>query len=311
MTHNYFDRVTTIPNRLTTISRFTKLFKDKKVRIITSVLSAYLVIIVGGLHFFNVAQNTNIANANPPENTAGIIASLSSLVPIDSTKKTGETIEMTLELQNTSSVDVLSEVQIDMYSTKETINWAKTVVKKNTINSTDNHSFNLPDIFQSEKTRYTISGKLANEDTQNIAIMARVKYTVKDSAKEITTNRTFVSIDGSVKIEQNATLKTNKLEYKSAEKPFFIVAKPTNVQEEWLGQVVIFDKHTGNIVDSMACNIPQNTEQNTCQVEAPNLAGGQYKAVFMINDMEKSNAIDFGVGGKSVIQVFEKFRVRK
>ncbi len=317
MTHNYFDRVATIPAHIQKdkllIRLFQKTFRNKKIQILATVFGIFTLITTGMLvvNDTNTSKNA-FANSSFISSTpaTGIIATMDSLLPSGITKNSGDTIELALNLQNTGTKDTLTEIVIDIYNTKDTVKWNTATLKKNSIGSSDGHSFVLPNLASSEKAKYILKGTVGNNDAKNIAIMTRVKYTTNDSAKEITSNRVFVSLDNSIKIEQDASLKINKLEYKSAEKLLFTVAKPTNVQEEWPGQITINDKNTGNIVATARCEIL--AKELECKGEMLNLVSGKYSAVFMINDMQKSNTIEFAVNGvdtNNAVEVFKKFKV--
>lgn len=316
MTHNYFDRVKTIPANIQKNRLLQKLFRNKKFQIVSSMIAVSTFIVATSILITVNNNPSKTVSASFPisADTTSIIATMDSLLPSGVTKTSGESVELALNLQNTGSIDVLSEIVIDVYNTKNTVKWETATFKKTAIKSLDGHSFSLPNLSKLEKTKYILKGTITNNDTKNIAAMTRVKYTVNDSAKEITSNRIFVSLDNSIKIEQNASLKINKLEYKSDEKMLFTVAKPTNVQEEWLGQLVVNNKNTGNIVANIECKIL--AKESKCQGEIPKLYAGQYFIVFMINDMQKSNLINFAINTDTLkdkvdntIEIFNKFRV--
>ena len=190
MTHKYLSQIRTIPNYHDDQSEFARILrkakytfktasnmiiKNKKTRIITSVLAIYMLLTSGFVVAF-VNVDNNKANAQ-------LFAPVSSLeITVTKQKVEADNIEVKLEVQNKTNQSI-ARPMLQLQSSLDNIKWN---LAYNNINSNNidlsSSGFRLDNIGPSQKTSYNLYGKLTNPNIDNIAIQTNVTYKSENQA---------------------------------------------------------------------------------------------------------------------------------
>jgi hypothetical protein len=202
MTHKYLTQIRTIPNYHEDQSDFAKtwrsvnytiksasnlLIKNKKTRIIASVLGVYMILTSGFVvAFLNVDNNK--ANAQ------NILAKSDISVSIKKQKIEGGNISLKLEVQNQTNQTIINPV-FNLQSSFDNIVWVSSFNDFNNNNvQAQGSSFKLTNIGPSQKAIYNVYGKLSNTNISNIAVATNVSYMSNNEAQEITSPKFLIGI---------------------------------------------------------------------------------------------------------------------
>jgi hypothetical protein len=200
MTHNYINQIRTIPNyhedhsdiakTLRKVSYATKsatnfIIKNKKTRVITSVLAVYMVITSGFVaSFVNINNNEAKAGAYEPSKDVGIV--------VKDIRSNGQKINLDVEITNSSKLN-LSKPFIQIKNTNNKINWIEVINVKNNQKNKYQSGTALEDLSAGQKSTYRFSGELTDPTVKNVALMVEGFYSVNSNKVEIASPRSFVS----------------------------------------------------------------------------------------------------------------------
>ncbi len=190
--------------------------KRKYRNLIVTVVGVYL--IAGSILTFFIfnRSNPNRAQASEP-------ALISGSVRFSKEKKfgLGEEIKILATFQNTSIVETISQVSVNLLSTKEAVRWEGA----ENLNTTNNQKIkielgklNLPDLSPGERAEYEISGTLKDATIDFLTILGKLNYNNSQGQQRTDTNRIYTQLISSTKTSQeNLPLVLDKETYDPGE----------------------------------------------------------------------------------------------
>jgi hypothetical protein len=282
-THSHY-RVKSLPTKPQNFLQ--NLFKRKRTKVIASIVGFYLVIGGGvGILLFN--PNSGIAQAS---NVPVAVAAIFEINNIDAIVQNG-VLDGTLTITNQSQSEELSNVALDMYSTKESVSWSEVRYKDSTesIKPTEKTIFKLLPLKKNSSTVINIKGLLNNKSLPNVGLMAKVTFDSKQGQLETTSNRILIKLSENASMQGALpNLKTDKLEYLAKEKVYFSLE---NFRAEDKGKIrlSIANKNTGELVaNTLEC---QSDIQEQCLIGYEKLEPGKYGALFFDNNRNPASQI--------------------
>jgi hypothetical protein len=202
MTHKYLTQIRTIPNyhedqsdlaktwrsiNYTFKSASNLLIKNKKTRIITSVLAVYMILTSGFVvAFINVENNQANAQSVPPTSNLEI--------SIKKQKIEAGKITVKLEIQNKTSQTIVNP-NFKFQSSFDNVAW---LTSNNDLNNNkvdpQSEVFKLANVGPSQKVSYSVYGQLKNPDVSNIAINTKVLYYTENKSQEISSPKFLIDL---------------------------------------------------------------------------------------------------------------------
>jgi hypothetical protein len=275
------------------------LHNPKKRQVIVSILSIYT--LVGGLVAFTMfSQTEKPAAAYEP-------ALISTTIELREDKEfaIGDTINVNLTLQNTSSEQSINDVDLELLSTKNIIKWNKVeytnkdISTKNFLINNDHTKLDL--LSSGERSEYTASGTLTDNSIPLSTVIGKIAFTNQEGAQNFTTNKILVTAkESKAALNDTLELKSDKNVYKLDEKINLTIAPQGDTVIESLkdtvGKVYVTNKATKEIVQEDTCTID---ETNTCLDTLNGLPVGKYSSVYITKDNKKISLLNqFEVLGK-------------
>jgi hypothetical protein len=273
-------------------TRLNKFYRKRQ--LVVSVIGAY--VLVGGLLGYM------LLNSGGDSAKASETASVNAAIRLVENKKyqIGDKMQVAITLQNTSITESLNNVNVDLFTTKDSVNWTEMVGGNQKDSGTkivaEANSFKLPLLSSGERVEYTISGILQNNQINSLNIMAKIRFLNKLGQNEITTNRLDVSLDGSKSLGASAlSLSTLKDRFNPGEEVFFELNQPAERLGKLTGKLYVSQKESGQVVSTQTCDFDA---LGKCQVRVNDLNKGQYSALFM-DESESvfSSVANFQVSG--------------
>jgi cyclophilin family peptidyl-prolyl cis-trans isomerase len=202
MTHKYLTQIRTIPNYQQDQSDFAKtwrsisysfkstanlLVKNRKTRIIASVLGVYTVITSGFMVAFINVEN-NQANAQSFVTTNGLE------INIKKQKVEFGNIFLKLDVKNKTNQTIVEPI-FKFQSSYNNVQWISSFneTNNNKIDAIESN-FQLANIGPSQTVVYNIYGKLNNPQIDNIAVDTIVKYSSENLVKEVNSPKFLIEI---------------------------------------------------------------------------------------------------------------------
>jgi hypothetical protein len=275
------------------------LHNPKKRQVIISILGIYT--LVGSLVAFSMFSRTE----QPVSAYEPALISANMQLSEDKEFAVGDTININLTLQNTSSEQAINDINLELLSTKDVIKWDKI----EHIHSTTSKSYKIEknrttlDLLSSgERIDYNISGKLSDNTVPLSTVIGKINFTNQEGAQNVSTNKILVTAKESKAIV-NSTLevKTDKNVYRDTDKITLTLAPKgefeTSDIQNTTGKIYITNKTTKEVVRDDTCTID---ESNSCVDEIGTLPVGKYSTLFINKDEKKMSLIgQFEVLGKS------------
>jgi hypothetical protein len=291
-THSHY-RVRSLPTKSQNF--FLSLLKRKKTKIIASIVGFYFVL-GGGLGFMLFKPNSEVAQAS---NIPVAVAANFSINNIDAIVQDG-LIDGSISLTNQSLTEDLTNVNLDLYSTKESVKWSQLNYEgspENIIPSKDS-TFSLLPIKKNSSVNINIKGLLINKSLPNVGLMAKIIFDSRQGQLETTSNRILLKLGEGGSVQgQLPNLKTDKIEYLAKEKVFFNLENFDSRKKNNI-KLSISNKVTGELVaNTLEC---QSDIEGQCLISYDKLDAGKYGAVFLDKDKNPaSQIINFEVKNSS------------
>ena len=272
---------------------FTRFGRRKQ--LIVSVLAVYF--IVGGLIGYSL-WNTNGEDAKASEN-----ASVSASIRLNEEKdfSVGDTISLNVTIQNTSVVESINSIALDLFSTNSSVTWS--TINGGNIRSLDLNSdkqvnsFKLPVLSSGERVEYIATGKIDKADTEYLTILGKIRFLNKSGLQESSTNRVFTKlINSGAKIGRSLELKLESNKISSGAGAAFNLRWPEGTinPRTLTGKVYLSDRNSTNVIASSDCQVAESV----CTGEFNNLATGNYSLLFVDSNEEVySNIASLDVAG--------------
>jgi hypothetical protein len=203
MTHKYISQIRTIPNFYEDQSETAKswrkfsysaksasnfIVKNKKTRVIASVLGIYMVL-TSGFMVSIVGANDSLAKA---ANAVEVSKDIS--IVIKNTKTAGNKINLDLELINDSK-NTIQKPFIQIRSTNNKIDWSEVVNQKNNSKSNYQSGVVVEDILAGQKSTHKITGQLTDANIKNLALTVEGVYNINQEKIQIASPRSFVTFE--------------------------------------------------------------------------------------------------------------------
>lgn len=272
---------------------FTRFGRRKQ--LIVSVLAVYF--IVGGLIGYSL-WNTNGEDAKASEN-----ASVSASIRLNEEKdfSVGDTISLNVTIQNTSVVESINSIALDLFSTNSSVTWS--TINGGNIRSLDLNadkqvnSFKLPVLSSGERVEYIATGKIDKADTEYLTILGKIRFLNKSGLQESSTNRVFTKlINSGAKIGRSLELKLESNKISSGAGAAFNLRWPEGTvnPRTLTGKVYLSDRNSTNVIASSDCQV----SDSVCTGEFNNLTTGNYSLLFVDSNEEVySNIVSLDVAG--------------
>ena len=287
-THSHY-RVRSLPTKPQNF--LLTMFKRKKTKVIASIVGFYI-IVSGGVGLLLFKPNSEVAQAS---NIPVAVAANFELNNIDAILQ-NSLIDGNLTLTNQSMTEDLTNVSLDLYSTKESVGWnqinyqeSKEAIKPNTPTT-----FSLLPIKKNSTVVLNVKGVLKNKSLPNVGLMAKVIFDSKQGQLETTSNRILLKLgEGGSTIGALPNLKTDKLEYLAKEKVFFSLENFSSESKNKI-KLSISNKNTGELVaNTLEC---QSDIEGQCLISYDKLESGKYGAMFFDKDKNPaSQIVDFEI----------------
>jgi hypothetical protein len=282
-THSHY-RVRSLPAKPQNF--FLTLLKRKKTKIIASIVGFYLVL-SGGVGFMFFRPNADVAQAS---NVPVAVVANFNINNIDAIVQ-NNLIDGSLTLTNQSLTEDLTNVNLDLYSTKESVKWSQLNYEgsSETIAPNAETTFALLPIKKNSTVILNIKGILKNKSLPNVGLMAKIIFDSKQGQLETTSNRILIKLsDNSTVQGLLPNLKTDKLEYLAKEKVFFNLDGFDSQQKNKI-KLSISNKATGELIaNTLEC---QSDIEGQCLIGYDKLEAGQYGAVFFDKDKNPASQI--------------------
>ncbi|MEM1312043.1 MAG: hypothetical protein AAGF07_01105 [Patescibacteria group bacterium] len=276
-----FYKVNTLPSRATQanlgiINRLTK--GRRRRQLVASIVGVY--IIVGGLAGWVLFNN----NANSAQASEPALISASLKITEDKEYKLGDNIKIGLTLQNTSVSESLNNININVFSTKDSIRWSSinsgTITSKN-LTITPEGLVQLPLLSSGERVEYELLGNIQNNQLEYTNIQAKLKYLNREGAQDAETNRVRLNTK-TVPEKTLLNLSTNKDSFAVGEELAFTLEPSENQNTN--GKIYISNRQTQELTDTLECDV-ENGE--LCEHNLASLPLGDYSALYI--DSEENN----------------------
>ncbi len=218
----------------------------------------------------------------------------------------GSRVEVSLTLQNTSIVEPINNLNIELRSTKNAVVWQTAMLKTNTLQMKElkptGNIFVIPFLTAGERAEYKVVGTLADDDFDFLTLVANITFRNREGLQTAVTNRVFTKIEESFNRNNLLKLEPTKLSYKREDKvELKLFAQNHNGEPDPLaplikGKVYITQKDTKNTIASLDCQIGN---QPQCVVNLEKLEPGNYTAIFISEDEQVLSQIaQFKVEGQ-------------
>jgi hypothetical protein len=298
MPKNSFYKIISAPrHRRNIIAKI--LHNPKKRQVIISILSIYT--LVGSLVAFTMFSRTEKpATAYEPASISGTLA-----LSQDKEYTIGETISVSLTLQNTSSDQSIGDINLNLLSTKDVIRWNKIdYVNKDTVSKNqviDKNRIGLDLLSSGERSEYLISGILSDNQIPLSTVVAKISFTNQEGLQNFSTNKILVSSkESKVVVDNKLEIKSDKNVYKVDERINLTVALQDSLEtsklENTVGKIYVTNKTTKEVVRDDTCTID---ETNSCLDEIIGLPAGRYSSIYISKDNKKMSLINqFEILGK-------------
>lgn len=299
MSQNSFYKIISSPRRQRNI--ITKILHNpKKRQLIISILSIYT--LVGGLVAFTMFSRTEQPTvAYEP----ALISSTISLLE-DKEFAVGDTVNVNITVQNTSSDQSINDINLDLLSTKDIIHWDN-ISYANKDLSMKNQAINknrikLDLLSSGERSEYTVSGTLTDNQIPLSTVIGNISFINQEGLQNITTNKILVSSKELKEIVNNVLeINPNKKVYKIDEKISLTVTSKGDLEYEEQGDIVgkiyITNKTTKEIIREDTCTID---DTKSCISVIEGLSVGNYSSIYISKDDKKISLISqFEVLGKN------------
>ena len=218
----------------------------------------------------------------------------------------GDTVNVSLTLQNTSSEQVINDIDLSLQSTKDIIKWSKVESNGKNLSSKsykiDNNKTKLDLLSSGERAEYIISGTLSDNQTPLTTVIGNISFTNQEGSQSFSTNKILVNAKvPKAAVYNTLEIKTDKNVYKSDEKISLTLAPKGDFEEKnvqnTVGKVYISNKLTKEVVSDDTCTID---ETNSCVDVISALPAGKYSTLFIDKSETKMSVIgQFEVLGKS------------
>ena len=287
-THSHY-RVRSLPTKPQNF--LLTMFKRKKTKVIASIIGFYIVV-SGGVGMLLFKPNSEVAQAS---NIPVAVAANFELNNIDAILQ-NNLIDGNLTLTNQSLTEDLTNVSLDLYSTKESVGWTQINYQDSAelIKPNAPTTFSLLPIKKNSTIILNVKGILKNKSLPNVGLMAKIIFDSNQGQLETTSNRILLKLgEGGSKVGALPNLKTDKLEYLAKEKVFFSLENFSSENKNKI-KMSISNKNTGELMaNTLEC---QSDIEGQCLISYDKLETGKYGAIFFDKDKNPaSQIVDFEI----------------
>lgn len=204
MTHKYLSQIRTIPNYQDDQSDLAKswrkakytfkaasnvIIKNKKTRIIASVLAIYMILTSGFVIAF-----VNVDNSQAKAQSLMPLPAKDLEVNIKKQRVESGNISLKLEVQNKTNQTIVNPL-FQFQSSYNNIQWSTSYndINNNKVDAQDS-MFKLSSIGPSQKVTYSIYGKISNTNIENIAVTTKTSYFLENQNKELTSQKFLIDL---------------------------------------------------------------------------------------------------------------------
>ncbi len=274
----------------------------KKMQLVASIVGVYVVAAaLIGMVFLNFGK---------PQAEASESAFISSSLKIVDDKEQynlGDKIETKITLQNTSLVESINNLGLELKSTKGAVKWESlTIIAGRNQNQTvqaQGDFFQLPVLSSGERIEYLATGYLEKNDLDYVTILGDIRFINSEGSQEADTNKVFTPINSVGGLtNQLLSLKTEGEVYAPGEEVAFTVSHEKTVENnpiypQFAGKIYISKTDSKELVNVLDCEL---NESGFCINNILNLEPGNYSSLFISEDEGSYSQIhNFSVNGSS------------
>jgi hypothetical protein len=257
------------------------LFIRNRRRVITTLVGGYMVM-ASLLAFVVMGQYKPIA---PQAQASG--SALSATIKASTTVASlGDTVEVSLTLQNTALVSPIDELKIELLSTSNQLTIASASDGDTVLPLTSTGGFVLSSLSAQVTKQILITARVNKITSGFVGIYGHIIYQNSGELDEYSTNRIFVGLDGVALGGQYVELKSAQAEYKTADKPKLTARVNDQVSGEIKGSILTIQD--GQVVREYECTLSAGT---TCETELKDLKAGAYTSWFVSSNYEVFSAL--------------------
>ena len=287
-------KVSTLPkkkiNRFNVFGAFGR--NQKRKQLVFSVIGVY--ILIGGL-VGTILFNTS---SNQAQASQSALISASLKISEEKVYQLGETIDLSLTLQNTSVNESINTISVDLLSTRDSISWTRVHNNENNLAQIfidENDTFELPTLSAGERIQYEITGIVQDNRLDYVNVVANLKYINREGVQETRTNRVYTELN--IKNQESSNLfelNPSQENYFPGEIPTFTLTR-SNIQPS-SGTIYVTDVNSDKSVSSIDCDLSENI---ACQVDTESLPVSEYTAIYIDENKNYfSNIAFFSVVGE-------------
>ncbi len=270
---------------------FRKSLKNRRRKsLVFSVIAVYLLmgITVGSFLFGG--------KSGPAKASEAALISASIKLAEERDYKLGDSLKITMTLQNTSTVESINALAVDLYSTQNSIKWVdiKSDKTNENLEISPTGSFKLPVLSSGERAEYNIQGNIQSNNLDYLNILGRIKYLNKMGPQDLETNRIYTKLTSSGNNTGHLVSVAGKEKFNLGEALVFNLAK--DKIESTKGKFYVSNADTQEVVLNNDCDL---TTSETCEINIKSLPVGNYSSLYIDeNENYFSNIKLFSVSGK-------------
>jgi hypothetical protein len=280
-----------------------KIFESrKKMQLVASIVGVYVVAAaLIGMVFLNFGK---------PQAEASESAFISSSLKIMDDKEQynlGDKIETKITLQNTSLVESINNLGLELKSTRDSVKWESLTIvagrNQNQVVQAQGDFFQLPVLSSGERIEYLATGYLEKNDLDYVTIIGDLRFINSEGSQEADTNKVFTPINSIGGLtNQLLSLKTEAGVYAPGEEVSFSVSHEKTVENnpiypQFAGKIYISKVDSKELVNVLDCEL---NESGFCINNILNLEPGNYSSLFISEDEGSYSQIhNFTVNGGS------------
>jgi hypothetical protein len=261
------------------------LFVRNRKRVATSLVGGYLIavallIFVSSRFYQPVIPFAQAAG----ENLSAVISANKTTLQL------GETLDLTIDLQNTDLESPIDKLSLDLQSTDTQLAIETSLDQTGVILAKNQTSIELSTVGPQATKKIVLTARLIKSNTPYIGAYFLIRYESNKKSHEQSTNRIFLGTNARSVGGKLITLKSNQTEYKLAEL-VKLTASISNLEGEIKGTLLTVQDT--NVLKEYECTI---TVLAPCETEMKELKLGTYTSWFITENQEiYSNLISYQI----------------
>lgn len=231
-----------------------------------------------------------------------------SLRLVNETKyELGQKMQAALTIQNTSITESISNLRIELNSTKNAVRWDSVLLRNSILPNQElapvANTITIPLLAAGERVEYTVVGTLVADDFDFLTLVGRLTFNNREGVQNATTNRVFTKMQDTGSRRNLLNLAMEKNAFTKAEEIKFALSYITATGEadplapQIKGKIYVTQRDTKNVLAALDCQLGNSPK---CLANLGKLEPGVYTALFM-DEQEQifSQIVEFQVLGEA------------